>query len=146
MQKPLQQYGPFSLFWFHAYQTTFLFEFNFLDILLISQWEYLGPLGEVFFIKINVFGLCGHPEEILILLSRFMFFLGKKVSLYNYVTLWHKLVEGIITYSHILQVLLAYASLLNLIIVCISRCLELQGWKLDLWTWLNNKKGPNLSC
>ena len=56
-----------------------------------------------------------------------MLFLGKKVSLYNYVTLWHKLVEGIITYSHILQVLLAYDSLLNLIIVCISRCLELQG-------------------
>ena len=56
-----------------------------------------------------------------------MLFLGKKVSLYNYVTLEHRLVERIITYSHILQVLLAYVSLLNLIIVYISWCLELQG-------------------
>ena len=105
-------------------------------------------------------------EEILISLSRLMLFLGKKVSLYNGMgepggllsmelhrvghdwsglaaaAAEHRLVERIITYSHILQVLLAYVSLLNLIIVYISWCLELQGWKLDLWTWLNNKKGP----
>lgn len=107
MPKPLKQCSRISLFWFHACQTTFSFEFDFSES--VHQPVRIFKSICVFFIRNQCIAI--------------QFILQPLLSL---------------------SVLLAYVSLLTLISVYISLCLELQNWESDPWTWLNKKWPPDL--